>query len=183
LVEEVHVRVDCTEPIVRCWRCRCDCGREKVVSRSHLKAGTVSCGCYRLRVLRLGRHVAPGDVFGSFRVIREAEQRSAAGHLQAHVRCRCGAELLVRNDLLRRRHQNALAPMCKSCDRRRRKREGLILVQPGRRFGKLTALRYCGLQVGASSVLVVRCTCGKVGLAFVAHLLAGKVRSCGRCQT
>jgi len=28
------------------WRCRCDCGRESVVSQSNLKSGhTVSCGC------------------------------------------------------------------------------------------------------------------------------------------
>jgi hypothetical protein len=30
------------------WKCRCDCGNEKVVQASHLTAGsTKSCGCFR----------------------------------------------------------------------------------------------------------------------------------------
>ena len=31
---------------VTAWKCRCDCGTEKVVRQDHLKAGyTRSCGC------------------------------------------------------------------------------------------------------------------------------------------
>jgi hypothetical protein len=31
------------------WKCRCDCGMEIVVSRTHLRSGhTKSCGCYRI---------------------------------------------------------------------------------------------------------------------------------------
>lgn len=30
------------------WKCRCDCGQEKIVRSDHLRYGkTVSCGCYR----------------------------------------------------------------------------------------------------------------------------------------
>ena len=35
------------------WRCRCDCGSERVVSRSNLKSGnTQSCGCLRRQQCR-----------------------------------------------------------------------------------------------------------------------------------
>lgn len=36
------------------WRCRCDCGREKLVATGNLKRGTRSCGC-----LKLGHGAAP----------------------------------------------------------------------------------------------------------------------------
>ena len=29
----------------RCWRCRCDCGKEVVISSKQLTAGVESCGC------------------------------------------------------------------------------------------------------------------------------------------
>lgn len=33
------------------WKCRCDCGTEKMVNESHLKRGnTQSCGCYKKEV-------------------------------------------------------------------------------------------------------------------------------------
>lgn len=31
----------------RKWRCKCDCGKEKVVYGKNLKRGTTSCGCSR----------------------------------------------------------------------------------------------------------------------------------------
>lgn len=34
-----------------CWRCKCDCGKEVVVSGNSLKSGnTKSCGCYNKKV-------------------------------------------------------------------------------------------------------------------------------------
>lgn len=44
------------------WRCTCDCGRESMAYLSDLMRGTVSCGCYRDNLLRLGRDYA--DVAG-----------------------------------------------------------------------------------------------------------------------
>lgn len=39
------------------WRCRCDCGKEKVVSSSHLRNGAVqSCGCLHIeRTIRFNK--------------------------------------------------------------------------------------------------------------------------------
>lgn len=39
---------------VTMWLCKCDCGKERIVSRSHLISGnTKSCGCYNGAIHRL----------------------------------------------------------------------------------------------------------------------------------
>ncbi len=40
------------------WKCRCDCGNERVVCASNMKRGTISCGCFRneLNTKRLMTH-------------------------------------------------------------------------------------------------------------------------------
>lgn len=35
------------------WLCKCDCGNMKVISRTHLKRNTVSCGCYSAEIARI----------------------------------------------------------------------------------------------------------------------------------
>jgi len=37
------------------WRCRCDCGNEKVIRQSNLRGGTKSCGCVGREILRKQR--------------------------------------------------------------------------------------------------------------------------------
>lgn len=39
------------------WRCKCQCGKETVVQRAHLKSGTTkSCGCLREEINRTPKH-------------------------------------------------------------------------------------------------------------------------------
>jgi hypothetical protein len=61
-------------------RCRCECGVIKDVHRWHVAKGTVqSCGCSRDSATDLRHNMRtvalPGDVFGSLRVIEEAEKQ------------------------------------------------------------------------------------------------------------
>ena len=61
-------------------RCRCECGVVKDVHRWHVAKGTVqSCGCSRDSATDLRHNMRtvalPGDVFGSLRVIEEAEKQ------------------------------------------------------------------------------------------------------------
>ena len=37
----------------RLWRCRCDCGGERLVAGTNLRQGQVSCGCHRAERCRL----------------------------------------------------------------------------------------------------------------------------------
>lgn len=42
------------------WLCRCDCGTEAVISLSHLRAQTSSCGCLWRETMRKHGHAARG---------------------------------------------------------------------------------------------------------------------------
>jgi hypothetical protein len=56
------LRLETTRDGRRLWRCRCDCGRHKVVETRYLTTGaTASCGCLRVDVKRaemVARHAA-----------------------------------------------------------------------------------------------------------------------------
>lgn len=55
------------------WRCKCDCGNEKVIGGGNLRNGyTTSCGCQRLgkRVINL-----VGQKFGKLTVIKALERK------------------------------------------------------------------------------------------------------------
>lgn len=78
------------------WRCRCDCGNEKVVAASALQAGqSRSCG-YLVKNTR----VSPitdrvGQRFGRLVVLELAEGRTAGGGVRWRCRCDCGNEKVV----------------------------------------------------------------------------------------
>jgi hypothetical protein len=57
------------------WLCRCDCGKEKLVSRIGLRAGTRSCGCLRFAAAK--RRLPPGESAKRYVVIayRHAARR------------------------------------------------------------------------------------------------------------
>lgn len=78
------------------WVCRCDCGKEKVVSGSSLQQGGVrSCGC-----LVKDTRVSPivdrvGQRFGRLVVLRLGVGRVAGGGVRWVCRCDCGNEKVV----------------------------------------------------------------------------------------
>ena len=84
------------------WICRCSCGNETIVSRSHLTSGhTRSCGC-----LKKGKHAEDltGKTFGRLTVLERAEDHiSHCGHKEImwKCRCECGNEVIVRGQSLR----------------------------------------------------------------------------------
>lgn len=75
------------------WRCKCDCGKEIIVSGKQLRSGnTTSCGCYRAELLRQRNlekgNVKVGNVYGYLTVIKKGELKN---HYQHWIcRCRCG---------------------------------------------------------------------------------------------
>lgn len=70
------------------WRCKCDCGGEKIVTRKNLVCGdTRSCGC--LHELRLA-----GQKFGRLTVIEKVDKN---GHRNNRwlCKCDCGNEAVI----------------------------------------------------------------------------------------
>jgi len=49
----------------------------------------------------------------------------------------------------------------------------------GRRFGRLTALSFAGLNENRNAVWKCRCDCGREVLALAINLKGGRTRSCG----
>ena len=73
------------------WRCKCDCGNEKIVYGGHLESGhTKSCGCYRSPRLNL-----IGEKFGRLTV------QEWVGNGKWKCLCECGNTILVQTDNLK----------------------------------------------------------------------------------
>ena len=74
------------------WFCKCDCGNEKVISRSNLKAGEVkSCGC-----LRHGDLI--GQKFGNLLVLEKAFIKKQTVYWKCQ--CACGKQCNIRGKSL-----------------------------------------------------------------------------------
>lgn len=51
IVKEVESKINSSGREIRCFLCKCDCGKEKVVPMNNLRSGnTKSCGCMRDRI-------------------------------------------------------------------------------------------------------------------------------------
>ena len=79
------------------WLCKCDCGKETIVSSSGLLSGhTKSCGCYQ-DIVASDKHLEDltGRRFGMLTVLHRVENDSR-GNVQYLCRCDCGNEKVVR---------------------------------------------------------------------------------------
>ena len=73
------------------WECRCECGKDIVVSRNSLMSGnTKSCGCLQKDVTRNSYIDMTGRIFGRLTVIGKGKERSKYGTLRWLCRCECG---------------------------------------------------------------------------------------------
>lgn len=100
------------------WRCRCDCGHEKLVRYSALTLGTSkSCGCHG----RTGPALQPGQRFGSLVLVEHGTDPKTGRRLWA-CRCDCGAMTWVRPDNLR--HGRTRSCGCRQYEDRKKQPEG-----------------------------------------------------------
>lgn len=87
------------------FRCICDCGKEIIVRRDHLKKGhTKSCGCYsKDNLIRYNKEEASynliGQKFGKLTVIEKTDKRDA-GNIVWKCECDCGNIHYVRTSSL-----------------------------------------------------------------------------------
>jgi hypothetical protein len=89
------------------WRCRCDCGAERVVYGMNLKQGkTTSCGCTRVKG-RTGRTLngrmadLTGHRYGRWTVLAYTGEHTKRHNAKWLCRCDCGTERIVSNKSLR----------------------------------------------------------------------------------
>ena len=81
------------------WRCKCDCGNEKITSGTLLRTGqTTSCGC--MKGIQNVKLILPGTRFGHLTVLqREGSKDNRAIY---KCRCDCGNIIVVSSNALKR---------------------------------------------------------------------------------
>lgn len=86
------------------YRCRCDCGTEKSISRQSLVNGTVvSCGYYnREETSKRTTIDLAGQRFGLLTALSRSDKKGGDG-VYWHVRCDCGTETIVSGHSMRRK--------------------------------------------------------------------------------
>lgn len=81
------------------WRCRCDCGKEKLVTTQDLRRGSVkSCGC--MAHSSPGYRDLAGRRIGYLTVLCKTEKRDYKGSVLWKCRCDCGNVVLYSEDAL-----------------------------------------------------------------------------------
>lgn len=153
------------------WRCRCDCGEEKLAVRSDLTSGNMqNCGC--VPKMRAPRNIAEdltGRQFGDLTVLRRAPN-DKDNRVCWVCLCSCGKECVVKARNLKRGNT-------KSCGCRKHRTPCTWRDLTGMRFGRLEVLY--PEESRAKSIWHCRCDCGREVGVFADNLLRGLTKSCG----
>jgi len=114
-----------------------------------------------------------GNKYGKWEVIEEINPGMLRRRLY-RCRCECGNESEILGTYLRR----GRSKQCANC-------RYLSLFDPnkelGKKYGKLTVIKYVDVQRGLRRY-EVRCDCGNVGMAFGAYLRSGDSKQCKPCR-
>lgn len=152
------------------WKCRCECGGQRLLDTRQLQRGTIrDCGCDSQ--VKPGQNDLTGRRFGRLVACRPTEQRGNGGEVLWLCRCDCGKQVAVSGVRLVRGDK-------KSCGCLRHPQ---LKQLKGRRFGRLVVTAYAGKQAGMHQWLC-RCDCGKETVVGQTRLESGKTRSCGCLQ-
>jgi len=80
------------------WKCRCECGTEKIISGNVLRQGKAkSCGCYNKQYHYNNTEDLTNKRFGHLLVLRRAQRPEGLKSAGAYwlCRCDCGNEKII----------------------------------------------------------------------------------------
>lgn len=83
------------------WKCRCECGNEKIIRSDGLKSGaTKSCGCYKNNILIEGNKKRQtldltNQRFGKLIALAPTSKRNVDGRVIWQCQCDCGEQIEV----------------------------------------------------------------------------------------
>jgi hypothetical protein len=164
----------------RKWRCRCDCGKVKIITTSSLRnpqKGTKSCGCLIQETSRKNLIDIAGQRFGRLDVLRTV--RDTNGNMNGWLcRCDCGKEKVIRAACLREGITNSCGCLQKELAGKRARERNLVDIS-GQRFGRLIAIKPVEGKRGHLNKWLCRCDCGKEKAITTMSLKRGATRSCG----
>lgn len=157
------------------WKCKCDCGNEKIVRGSDLRKGKItSCGynC-KLRYTRNGvAKDETGNKYGRLTVLGRAPYKKEDGKILWHCKCDCGNELDVRGTDLRNGHIKSCGCYSKDIASERQFKD-----ETGNKYGLLTVISL--IKKGPEAIWRCKCQCGNEKDVKGIYLRAGNVKSCG----
>lgn len=146
------------------WRCKCDCGNEKIVYGGHLESGhTKSCGCYRSPRVNL-----IGEKFGRLTV------QEWAGNGKWKCLCECGNIILVQTDNLKSGNTKSCG-----CYQKEQASKANFKDLTGQRFGKLIVLERVENDRFGHVNYKCQCDCGGTTIVDATNLRNGITNSCG----
>lgn len=146
------------------WKCKCDCGNEKIVYGGHLESGhTKSCGCFRPPRIDL-----MGQRFGRLTPIEWL------GDGKWNCQCDCGNIVPVLTYNL----QNGNTKSC-GCLQKDRTSEASFQSLVGKKFGKLLVLERVEDNRFGHVCYKCKCDCGGIAIVSATNLRNGNTNSCG----
>lgn len=146
------------------WRCKCDCGNEKIIYGGHLESGhTKSCGCYRPP-----RTDLTGQKFGRLTI------QEWVGNGKWQCLCECGNIVLVQTD-------NLTSGNTKSCGCYQKEQTSKASFKDltGQRFGKLIVIERVKNDRFGHVNYKCQCDCGGIVIVDASNLRQGITSSCG----
>jgi len=170
------------------WLCRCECGREKVISANSLRQGdTKSCGCWQKEWQKYNPIQADkrwykdltGQRFGRLAVIKRVEKPKEVKYKNKLVywlcKCDCGNEKIANGAFLRQ----GTTQSC-GCWKEEQRKEFDDLT--GKIFGKLTVIKRVEKPKHIKwdrPYYLCKCVCGKEQIMNGSSLTTGEKTSCG----
>ena len=156
------------------WHCKCECGNEKDIESSALRAGKIkSCGCKTASMI--GEKTTKdltGKKFGYLTVLEKTDKRDNGG-IVWKCQCDCGNICYIPTSNLSRNHTRSCG--CKTGEMRGEKKH---LQLEGKRFEKLLVIEELP-AINGESRWKCQCDCGNIIEATGWHLTSGKISSCG----
>lgn len=154
------------------WKCKCECGNEKIVITHNLVAGIiVSCGCFRKEnASKNFIKDLTGQQFGELTVLGPTEQRKN-GAIVWECLCSCGKKTYVQTGNLSNGHT-------RSCGHLHKTRPELHTWMLNKRFGRLTVIEFLGTS-NNQNFWKCKCDCGNYTISSSARLNNGNKLSCG----
>lgn len=146
------------------WRCKCDCGNEKIVYGGHLESGhTKSCGCFRSPRIDL-----TGQVYGRLTVVEWL------GNGKWKCQCSCGNVVFVKTDNLRSKNTQSCG-----CYQKEQTSKATFKDLTGKTFGKLTVIERVENNRFGHTCYKCKCQCGGEVIVDSTNLRNGITNSCG----
>ena len=162
------------------WKCKCDCGNEKIISSNVLRQGKAqSCGCYNKEIVSSKYIDILGKSFGKLTVLKKVPKPENLKTPGAYwlCKCECGKEKIILGKSL----INGSTTSCGAC------RTNIVDDLTGQSFGKLTVLErdFSRPSNNNGAFWKCRCECGNIvsvlgkNLKHQSHISCGCQRSIG----